>query len=282
MSETQRPAIRMLGLDLDGTVFNDEKKVTPATRNAIARAGEAGVVVLPVTGRPRRGIPDEIVRLPGLRYAITSNGAAGVDLLTGETLFVHPLALPAALNAVHRMENCDVMLDVYVDGRAVTSPASIARIDRFAPPAMRAYFRASRTAVPDLAGWLAACGRPVEKLSVLFGSEVERQTVWQMLAADARYCVTSSIPNNLEVNAAGVNKGMALLALAGKLGIDPRATMACGDSSNDIEMLRAAGLGVAMGNASPEVMRAADAVTATNNEDGVARAIERYILHGGE
>lgn len=87
------------------------------------------------------------------------------------------------------------------------------------------------------------------------------------------------MPRNLEVNAPGVTKGRGLLALAAELGLDRRQVMACGDSGNDLEMIRAAGLGVAMGNASPDVLAAADVITLDNNHDGVAAAIETYVLH---
>ena len=90
--------------------------------------------------------------------------------------------------------------------------------------------------------------------------------------------ITSSVPCNLEVNAPGVNKGRGLMALAAELGLDPAQVMACGDSGNDLAMIRLAGLGVAMANASPDVLAAADAVTLDNNHDGVAAAIETYVL----
>ena len=90
--------------------------------------------------------------------------------------------------------------------------------------------------------------------------------------------LSGGIPENIEVNAKGVDKGRALLALAGRLGFSRGQTMACGDASNDIAMLRAAGLGVAMGNATPEAVAAADVQTDTNNNDGVAKAIRRWVL----
>ena len=90
--------------------------------------------------------------------------------------------------------------------------------------------------------------------------------------------ITSSIPNNLEINARGVTKGRGLLVLAETLGLSRSQVMACGDSGNDLTMIQNAGLGVAMANATPEVLAAADFVTASNNEDGVAKAIERFVL----
>ena len=92
--------------------------------------------------------------------------------------------------------------------------------------------------------------------------------------------MTSSLPTNLELNAGGVNKGRGLLALAKALGFAREQVMACGDSGNDAAMLKAVGLGVAMGNATPDILAAADAVTDTNDRDGVAKALERFVLNG--
>ena len=90
--------------------------------------------------------------------------------------------------------------------------------------------------------------------------------------------VVSSLPLNMEINAAGVDKGAGLLALAEQLGLPASALMACGDGGNDTAMVAAAGLGVAMANAFPEVKAAARFITASNNEDGVALAVEKFVL----
>ena len=84
--------------------------------------------------------------------------------------------------------------------------------------------------------------------------------------------------HNVEVNAAGVDKGTGMLRLGRLLGIRPGEIMTCGDGNNDLPMIRAAGLGVAMGNAIDEVKQAADYITCTNDEDGAAKAIERFAL----
>ena len=119
---------------------------------------------------------------------------------------------------------------------------------------------------------------PIEKVTALFTNPDERRAAFAVLADGGRYLVTSSIPRNVEVNAAGVDKGVGLLALADFLGVPHGAVMACGDSSNDAAMLRAAGFSVAMGNASDEIKALADFVTDTNDADGVAKAVERWVL----
>lgn len=272
------PKIRVVGLDLDGTVLNSQKQLTPRTAAAIRRALDAGCAVLPATGRTRGGLPEELTAIPGVRWAVLANGALVLDLATGQPILSHPLAREDALAAFPLLAEYDMMLDVYQEGKAFTSAAAFARVEQFAPPAMLAYFRATRTVVDDLPAWLAAQTAPVEKLTMLFTDLQQRRQAWDKLVQAGRWAVTSSIPNNIELNAVGVDKGMALLALAERLGFGKEQVMACGDSSNDLAMLRAVGLPVAMGNAGEEVKALAKAVTGTNDEDGVAQALERYVL----
>ena len=112
----------------------------------------------------------------------------------------------------------------------------------------------------------------------MFRDMAQRAAAWQEFEQTGLFELSGGIPENIEVNAKGVDKGRALLALAGRLGFSRGQTMACGDASNDIAMLRAAGLGVAMGNATPVAVAAADVQTDTNNNDGVAKAIRRWVL----
>ena len=119
----------------------------------------------------------------------------------------------------------------------------------------------------------------VEKFSTLYRSLEDRDAVWQAVAQQFPDVeITTSIEKNLELNAPGVNKGTGLMMLARRLGLRPDQVMACGDSGNDLEMIRRAGLGVAMGNSTRPVLEAADYVTLDNNHDGVAAAIEKFVL----
>ena len=119
----------------------------------------------------------------------------------------------------------------------------------------------------------------VEKFSTLYRSLEDRDAVWQAVAQQFPDVeITTSIEKHLELNAPGVNKGTGLMMLARRLGLRPDQVMACGDSGNDLEMIRRAGLGVAMGNSTRPVLEAADYVTLDNNHDGVAAAIEKFVL----
>ena len=125
--------IRLVGLDLDGTVFTDEKTITPATRDAIARAVRAGVAVLPVTGRPRSGLPEEVLAIPGVRYAITSNGAMCEDLAEDKVLVRLAMDEETAMRALRIAEKYDVVIDIYIDGQAYTAADSMRLVQTHVP-----------------------------------------------------------------------------------------------------------------------------------------------------
>ena len=182
-----------------------------------------------------------------------------------------------ALAAYDALAAFDCMTDLFQDGQGYTTPANRAASYRFVPDNLRDYVLNTRTVLPDLRAFIASQERGIEKLTIFFLDEDERRRAWVEVAA-LGVDVVSSLPLNMEINAAGVDKGAGLLALAEQLGLPASALMACGDGGNDTAMVAAAGLGVAMANAFPEVKAAAHYITASNNEDGVARAVETFVL----
>ena len=141
------------------------------------------------------------------------------------------------------------------------------------------YVRTTRIAVPDIQDVITKENRSMDKVQALFADMEERAAAWKELSELKELELVGSLSYNIEINAAGVNKGTALVALGEMLGIPRESIMACGDGDNDVHLLREVGFGVAMANAQPQVKKAADYITASNDEDGVARAIEKYALH---
>ena len=272
--------IRLIGLDLDGTVFDDAKHISPRNLAAIEAAVQAGIVVLPATGRTATGVPAAFTSIPGVRYALTSNGASVVDLQTGEHLVDQPFSLEDSLRVYDALKPHGGVFSLFVGGKSYATKADNDLIDVLVPENLRDYFRKTRIEVPDLRTLLQERVGEVEKFSVMYPTVEQRDAAWRdVTTACPEIEATASLGSNIELNAPGVTKGTGLLALAEKLGLRRDQVMAMGDSGNDLSMIQAAGLGVAMGNATPEVLAAADAVTADNNHDGVALAIEKYALH---
>ena len=193
--------IRLVALDLDGTVFNDKKEITPRTLAAIRAACARGVAVLPATGRTASGIPAAFTSIPGVRYALTSNGASVVDLTTGG------------------------MMSIFIGGKSYTTRANAENHMDVVPENLKSYFRTTRIEVDDMHATLRTHAHEIEKYSMIYHDEAERDAAWRAIEA------------------------------------------AC-----------PGGLGVAMGNATDDIREIADVTTDDNNHDGVAAAIEKYVL----
>lgn len=272
--------IKMIGLDLDGTLLNSQKELTDHTRETLERAIASGVIVLPATGRPLKGIPKELMEFPGIDYALTANGARIVRAKTGEVLEERLVSYETALEILKVFGKYDALLEIYYDGRGYVEEEKLERLAEFVGKApMANYIRSTRTSVPDVRKLFEEKQLPTDKVQAIFTNLEDKKQAWQELLEKVPDIeITGALVNNIEVNAKGVNKGTGLLKLGELLGINREEIMACGDGANDAEMVREAGLGVAMENAVEEVKAAADVLTCSNDEDGVARAIEKYVL----
>lgn len=275
--------IKMVGLDLDGTLLNSKKELTLYTKEVIAKAIEKGVHVLVATGRPFTGVPKELREFPGMRYALTSNGARILDTATGELLIEHLLSRESAKKTLEITGKYDTLQEIYFDGQGYAEREKLDHVERYHhDPNMWEYVRSSRIPVPDVMELLNSKEQELDKVQALFADMEERRAAWKELSECKDLNLVSSLKYNIEINAAGVNKGKGLIALGELLGIKREEIMAIGDGDNDIEMITEAGVGVAMGNAEEPVKRNADYVTGTNDEDGAAQAIVRYVLEGGK
>ena len=277
------PDIRMIALDLDGTTLAPGGVLAERTRKALEAALKKGVEVVVATGRCYMSLPQDIFTVEGLRYVITSNGAKISDLSKGE--FIYSDCMSA--DALHRVmdvlvENRDRYrygTEVFIDGRAyldravyedVLSGNSLNRsVD---------YIRTTRNPVDDVIAFARAHADNVENISVVFADEAHRQAMKGPLSAVPGTTFTNSFSYNWELEGETTDKGNALRWLMERVGVTKEGLMACGDSPNDLAMLRLAALPVAIGNAEPEVKEEACFVAPANGEDGVAVAIERYVL----
>lgn len=275
----------MIGLDLDGTLLNTKKELTEYTKAVLKRAIKSGVIVLTATGRPYTGIPEELREFPGMRYALTSNGARIIDrekiVEPGDcgALTEHLLPLADAKKALEILRKYDTLQEIYFDGQGYAEEEKLREVHRYHHnPHMREYVLNSRISVPRLEEVIERENRDMDKVQGLFADMVEREQAWKELEQLDGIALVGSLKYNIEINAAGVNKGRGLLELGKILGIPQEEIMACGDGDNDVEMLREAGFGVAMANAEEVVKEAADYVTESNDEDGAAKAIARFVL----
>lgn len=275
--------IKMIGLDLDGTLLTDKKELTPRTREALVKAIQSGVTVLVATGRPWMGVPEELRSFPGMSYALTSNGARVLDTRTNAVLIERLIEPGPAKKALEICGKYDTLQEIYFDGQGYAQADKIQLVERYHKnPNMWEYMRKTRIPVDDIHALLGRENRGLDKVQALFADMEERKKAWEELSREEDLELVGSLGYNIEINARGVNKGTALVELGRLLGIRREEIMACGDGDNDTVMLREAGFGVAMGNAEEETKDAADYITLTNEEEGVADAIEKFVLRGGE
>lgn len=264
---------RLIALDLDGTLLNSKKELTPVNDAALRRAHENGAEIVLATGRFFTALPESLRTLPYVRYLITVNGAKIYDRAADHTLYQAEIPWRQAVEILAFFDTLPVIYDCYQNDAAWMTASMRDAADRYAHDAFYLSMMRLRHPVPELKAFLAEKRQDVQKTMCLFRPEnmgLRAELLRTMQGQFPGTVVTSSIPNNIELNHERATKGAALTALAGLLGVDRADTLAFGDDLNDVSMLRAAGVGVAMGNALSEVQKAADAVTADCDHDGVA------------
>lgn len=284
MGEIHRPPIRLIGLDLDGTLFNSQKQLTARTRAVLDEAIRRGVVVVPATGRPRVGLPRILVELPGIRYAVVTNGAAVYDLKTDACIYQGVMDKEAAAELLRRTRGLRTVQGAFVGTWGYMEQVDCDRIAELpVVEPMKDYLRSSRQIVNSLPEFLLSCPVGPQKLVMMFlldeaGDVADRAEAERIIGEYAQFDFVSGGIGNVEIMEKGVGKGVALLKLGERLGIPREEIMAVGDSENDLDMIRRAGLGVAMANSEEILLQHADVLTLSNDEDGVAAAIEKYVF----
>ena len=272
----------LIGFDLDGTLLTTEKRLTEYTKDVLKRAYEKGILLVPATGRPLSGIPGEVLDLPGVRYVISANGGRIIDTKQQRLIYEELVPPDTAQKILDIFGRYDALREIYYDGVGYAQEDFLKNISRYMEhPPMAEYVLNTRRPVPDIMAKFEKENRGVDKVQGLFVSVEDRDRALADMRDVRDVSVTGALEKNIEVNAAGVNKGTALKILGELLHIRPEDIMAFGDASNDLAMIQAVGTGVAMENGIEEVKQAADHVAPPNDADGVARFIEAYVLNEG-
>ena len=271
----------IIALDLDGTLLNSKKELSEGNLAALKKAADAGWEIVPTTGRFYGGMPDFIRGLPFVHYAITINGAYVEDLLEGNEIYTAEMPYKQAIDIMKYLDKLPVIYDCYVDNDAFMTEALKAKVDEIVEnPRIRKMFYDLRKPVPELKEFLENRGQDVQKIQFFTkDADLRLHLLEELPKVFENIAVSSSSPQNIEINQAKATKGLALIALAEYLGLDRSKTIAMGDGLNDISMLEEAGIGIAMANGCDEALDAADWVTSHCDEDGVAKAIEKYCFN---
>ena len=274
--------MKLIAFDLDGTLFNDRKQLPKENLAALQAAKEAGIELVPATGRILRGLPEYLLA-PGLfRYFIFTNGALFYDLETGTQISGACLSPELSVRLCEYMDTLPVLYDCYRgEWGYMTKWMYDAAPEYFGvEPEILKLVKSLRKPVPELKENIREVNLPLEKLQMYFHPEQMDERARQLEILPQLFpevTATSALKNNIELNSVHAGKGHALITLCAYLGIDPKESVAFGDGLNDVDMLEAAGRGVAMANASEQVKQSADAVCENNNDAGVGKEIFRLL-----
>ncbi len=271
--------IKLIALDIDGTTLNSSGKLTDRTRNALEEAIEKGVYVVMATGRCFEALPEDVMSIKGMNYVVTSNGAMVKDLKTGEVISRNCIDPAAVVEAEKILNGCGHQVEIFIDGRAYIEKELYDYIKNGGKTyRYREYVMKTRNPVEGLMEKLLANKDKIENINIFFETQEAKAKMHPVLLGIDNATVTSSLDNNWEIGGATTSKANALAQLQKMLGISREEMMACGDSPNDIDMLKEAGISVAVGNAKEPVKQMASYISTSNNEDGVARAVEKFVL----
>lgn len=271
-------AIKLVAIDIDGTLITDQLTITPATKAAIQAATKQGVKVVLCTGRPMTGVSSYLdqLELSGLQdeYVISFNGGLAQNT-AGDPLaeFVIPFDDMIDLGSFALKQGLHMVVEtshhIHSINRQI-SPFSTNESNLVSLPLQYSSLDALADCRQDLT---------ISKLMFTDDAHLIDQAINDLPEElDNRFNIVRSEPYYLEFVNPKASKGSALKLLGEELGIQADKMMALGNAQNDESMLEFAGLGVAMENSIPSTLAIADAVTASNNDDGVAKAIEKYVL----
>ena len=276
--------IKLVALDLDGTLFDNSSRISERNLAAIRSITDKGIHVVISTGRPFEGIPFDQIKGTGINYAITANGSGIYEISTGKCLYENAMDEELVTPILNFLLTRDIHMDAFIGGKGYTPVQCVETAQKLTvPSSIKNYIITTRTRLDNILQFIHENQLKVQKMTLNFypaadGTLIDRETVRKFLVSNPSITTVCGGYNNLEFTRANANKGVGLRKLAEILGVNPDATMAIGDTENDLAIIEAAGIGVAMGNATDAVKARADYVTTTNTKDGVAAAIEHFIL----
>ncbi len=271
--------IRMVALDLDGTTLNNQKEISARTMTAFRKAMESGVHIVVSTGRTFQSLPKQLFSIEGLEYIVTSNGAHVTELATMKTIYENYLTSHAVEEVVRVLRGTGFSIETFVGGKAFIDKAEYEDVVANGSTYRDAeYIKSTRNPIPHICDYMIENKHQIENISINF-EHIEEKEKWQRILEQIEgITLTSSFQHNFEIGGANTSKAEALRFLMRRLGVSSDELMACGDSPNDMEMIKLAEIGVVVGNASEEMKSLADYITDNNDNDGVAKAIEHFVL----
>ena len=270
--------IKLVASDLDGTLLNKNKEITPRLFDALEKLNELGIYFVPSTGRPFGTVPQAIKELPFLKYVITSNGATIYDAVEKRNIIENFLT-PEAVDAVIEIaKELPVITEYFIEGKAYIAKNVYDDLTPFdLAESHVTYIKNSRTPVEDFWNEMKRNNTVLENINLVFNDMDLRRQVWEQLKETGLASVTAATGINIEITSIYATKAKALEKLCEVLGFTRENVLAMGDGDNDMPMIEFAGIGVAMENGEEHIKQAADIIADDCNDFGAAKILEQII-----
>lgn len=271
--------ISLVATDLDGTLLLQNKHISKRTYDVLKKANENGVHVVIATGRSFAALPESIFKIDGMRYVVTSNGANIIDLKDNEVIYKNCIDAVQIPKIIDFLQKRPYILEVFTGGKAYMSKSDY---DRFKTRTIDfrpiEYVLHTRIPVDNIFEFTQKNCSSIENININFDSLSDKPKAYEELLKFDNITVTTSFDFNLEIGGNTTSKGDALNFLTQMLGLTSKNVLSIGDNPNDSSMLGFSEIAVAVENAHEDIIKLADHITSSNDEDGVAKAVEKFVL----
>ncbi|MBO5330126.1 MAG: HAD family phosphatase [Anaerotignum sp.] len=270
--------IKLVASDLDGTLLNKNKEITPRLFDALKKLDELGIYFVPSMGRPFGTVPQAIKELPFLKYVITSNGATIYDATEKKNIIENYLTPEAVYAVIEIARELPVITEYFIEGKAYIAKKVYDDLTPFdLTESHVTYIKNSRTPVEDFWNEMKRNNTVLENINLVFRDMELRKKTWDRLKALGLASVTAATTKNIEITSLYATKAKALEKLCEVLGFTRENVLAMGDGDNDMPMIQFAGIGVAMANGEEHIKQAADIIADDCNDFGAAKILEQII-----
>ena len=279
MNIRYKEPVKLIALDLDRTTLKSDGHLSEANRQAIEYAISKGIHVCIASGRAFDTLPLDVVSIPGIEYAITSNGAAVYEIKDKKCLNSYVLKKSSVENIIKNTIEYPVTYEAFIRGKAYASKEYMDDPVKFgATPKAIEYVRSTRTLKDDIVGFIYEHSHELDSIDIVLNDdELKQRIIEDLYSRDTDVYITSSVKQLIEISYKDAGKKSGVKFLADRLCIDRKNIAAFGDADNDCDMIEFAGAGIAMGNACDALKKAADYVTLSNDEDGLAYAVNNIL-----
>lgn len=267
---------KMIAFDMDGTLLNSQKKVRKETLEAINKAFNQGKEVILCTGRALAELQEYTELIPGMRYMVMTSGAFVYDIKEKTDIYANEIPVEIIVKILDYIKDKDIMPHM-ITKESIVQRKDYERMEDFQMKVYKPMFNEVALKVDNMLDFYNKNKQPVAKLNLYHTSKEDREETRKAMEG-LDVVLANAETTSLEISAKNTTKGLGLQKLCEHLGISISEVIAVGDADNDLDVLKRAGLAVAMGNANDNVKKIADVIVDDCDHDGCVQAIEKYLL----